>query len=207
MNINKCLSIVAVSIVCLGGAAQALTEQWHFTLTNSACFFNGQGWQIVPDGAGGVACSFNAANKYYIPGVEPTLFTVILWLDVKGNLLYQTMKPYWFSDGWRIFSFDANHLVYGCDLSTSSALTNDGAPNTIYPSNTCVLVSKSGIKITETPVANCFGFNGFGFNVDSSPGQGLQNDKNGFFAIRYSGTQANVGSSNSVIELVRYSYK
>ena len=210
MKINKCLSVVAVSIVCLGDAAHALTEQWHVALTNSSQQV--YSWQAIPDGLGGVACSYSYNSGLEV-GTSPVNFTVILWIDSKGRQIYQATQQSLGAGagnggGWSIFSFDANHLVYGANFwSGSSTYYNVSGYPLSWPTTTCVLVNKSGAKTTETPIANCFGFNTF--SGPFSPQQPLQNDKTGFFVIRFTGNyndfNNSTGSGN--YELVRFSYK
>ena len=201
---NKCFCMIAVSIVCFCSAAHALTEVWHVALTNSSSeFVAGAPVQIIPDGVGGVACVYTAADT-----IETQQWTVILWLDAKGGQIYQTMQSSW--NQWTVLGLDPTHLVYGNTFDSWA-----GGSGNSNGSGSSIVVVKSGNKTTATPINNCFGATG---NMNwGAQGTGpllLQNDKTGFFIIRYIGGNVNdynaetrAYSPSPNFELVRFSYK
>ena len=162
MKMNKCFCMVAVSVICLCASAYALTEAWHVSLHTNGRFREDIGWQVIPDGTGGVAC-----NYYF--GTGDT--NVVQWFNAKGHQIYSGMQLN--PNSLKIIGLDKSHLVYN-----------------INDTKDCVVVDKLG---RETHVANSQIMTGRDF-------QPLQNDKNGFFIIRYTGD----GSDG---ELVRFVYR
>ena len=159
---NKCFCMVAVSVVCLCGTAHALTEAWHVSLTNTSGAFLQGGCQVIPDGSGGVACSYTLNSDT----------NVIQWVNAQGHQIYSCALSATNINSLTIIGLDKSHLVYSIDPTG------------------CVVVDKLG---RETHVANSQIMTGRDF-------QPLQNDKNGFFIIRYTGDGADG-------ELVRFLYK
>ncbi|HUI07261.1 MAG TPA: hypothetical protein VL486_09675 [Verrucomicrobiae bacterium] len=133
MNNNKLAWMIAASAFCLCVTSYAMTEAWHVSLNTSGDFDPTQGWQVIPDGSGGVACAYTVT-------ITNMSFTVIQWFNAKGGQIYQTVKP----DTWMVYIFDKNHLVYGADDWV----------NGTTPDTSCVVVDKRG---TETPIANFHG--------------------------------------------------
>jgi len=182
MRIARVVLLATLSVSFAATCAFALTESWTYELsaTTGMVYEASELTQIIPDGAGGVACSYTLAlTNNYLGMIQLEETSVILWLNAKGAVVYKKeIAQTGYTSYPTILAFSKNQLMY-----------QNGDP-----SGGCTAVNAKGL---ETPVPNSI----YHDNFWSVP-QPLLGDKTGFFALRYTGS--NYVSS---AKLVRFLYK